>query len=79
MSLAVSGSCPLPLVAVGKAVRLEHVTGGASLQGQLAALGFVSGAEVKIVNRNLSGPLIVVLKTGKLVLGQSMAQHIWVR
>jgi ferrous iron transport protein A len=62
----------------GKTVRLRQVTGDSETQARLAALGLIPGAELQLVSENSWGPLIVAIKSGRLMLGREMARHVWV-
>jgi len=70
-----------PLTAAGgsQIFKLDRISGGTEIQARLAALGFVPGAEVELMNSHRAGSVVVGLKESRLVLGFGMAQHVWVR
>jgi ferrous iron transport protein A len=67
------------MVGSGEVFKLDSVRGGTDIQSRLAALGFVPGVEVKLMNSRIAGSVVVALKESRLVLGYGMAQHVWVR
>lgn len=62
----------------GDIVKLIKITAGAGLKARLAAMGILSGAELKVVNNGHPGPLLVKLRDCKMVLGRGMARKIFV-
>lgn len=68
---------PLAMANVDEAVRVARVRGDADLRQHLAELGFVEGAEVRVVSR-AAGDVIVTVKGARLALNRSMATHITV-
>ena len=68
-------SPPVPLSAVesGREVRLVTVRAGRGLAQRLADMGFVPGVELQVVSNTLAGPLVVLVKGSRLVLGRGMA------
>ncbi|WP_419549811.1 FeoA family protein [Paratractidigestivibacter faecalis] len=51
--------------------------GGAELRQHLAELGFVEGAEVKVISR-VNGDCIVSVKGARLALNRTMSSHVMV-
>ena len=72
-----SPQLPLAMAGTGETVRVACVRGGSDLQQHLAELGFVEGAEVRVVSR-AAGDVIVTVKGARLALNRSMASHITV-
>ena len=68
---------PLAMAGTDEVVRVARVRGDADLRQHLAELGFVDGAEVKVVSR-AAGDVIVIVKGARLALNRSMASHITV-
>ena len=68
---------PLAMAGTDEVVRVARVRGGSELRQHLAELGFVEGAEVRVVSR-AAGDVIVVVKGARLALNRSMASHITV-
>lgn len=75
-----SGNTPLPLsmVGSGRDVRLVAVLAGRGLAQRLADMGLVPGVELRVVNNAAAGPLVVLVKGSRLVLGRGMAHKILV-
>ncbi len=72
-----SPQLPLAMAGTGETVRVACVRGGSDLRQHLAELGFVEGAEVRVVSR-AAGDVIVTVKGARLALNRSMASHITV-
>ena len=68
---------PLAMAGADEVVRVARVRGDADLRQHLAELGFVDGAEVKVISR-AAGDVIVTVKGARLALNRSMASHITV-
>ena len=66
---------PLSLVHEGSTVTVSRVRGTIELRQHLAELGFVEGAEVKVVSR-VNGDVIVSVKGATFGIGRDMAKHI---
>ncbi len=72
----VSGSqLPLSFVGTGSVATVAKVRGKSELQHHLETLGFVEGAEVKVVSEQ-SGDLIVEVKGSHVALNRQVATHI---
>lgn len=68
-------SLPLSMVPTGKTVQVARVRGKESFTRHLANLGFVEGAEVRVVNQ-VNGDLIVNVKGSQLGLDRDTARRI---
>jgi Fe2+ transport system protein FeoA len=69
---------PLAVVEAGRKVHIVGLNAGQGLQGRLAAMGLVPGAQVEVVMNSTKGPFIVSVKGTRIMLGQGMAQKIMV-
>ncbi len=69
---------PLTLVQIGRRVRLVGVDAGPGLQGRLAAMGLVPGAELEVLRNCPHGPFLIAVKGSRLMLGRGMAQKLLV-
>lgn len=69
---------PLAMVVAGRKVRMVGVQAGRGLQGRLAAMGLVPGAEIEVVRGSARGPFVVSVKGCRLMLGRGMAHRILV-
>ncbi|WP_051353756.1 FeoA family protein [Atopobium fossor] len=76
-SASIAPQMPLSLVHDGEAVHIARVKGGQSIRQHLSELGFVEGAEVKIVSR-VNGDVVVGVKGSTFGLDRKMASHIYV-
>jgi ferrous iron transport protein A len=65
-------------VKTGRRVRFVAVDGGHALQGRLAALGLVPGAEIQVVQNEGRGPVILSVGSSRMALGRGMADKILV-
>jgi ferrous iron transport protein A len=69
---------PLTVVEAGKRVHVVGVNAGEGLQGRLAAMGLVPGAEIDVIMNSSHGPFIVAVKGSRIILGHGMARKIMV-
>lgn len=69
---------PLAMVANGEEVRLVAINGGQRLRKRLADLGLNIGMTVRIMQRDVHGPLILAVKDSRLAVGRGMAHKIMV-
>ena len=74
----VSQGMPLAMVRPGESVAVIGVRAGWGLQGRLADMGLLPGVQIRVINNQMPGPLIIDLKGSRLVLGHGMAQKIMV-
>ena len=68
---------PLAMVGPDETARVARVRGDADLRQRLAEVGFVEGAEVKVVSR-AAGDVIVAVKGARMALNRAMASRITV-
>ena len=73
-----SPSMPLAMVGVGRNVRLVALRAGRGLSQRLADRGFVPGVELQVVSNRGAGPLVVLVKGSRLMLGRGVAQKVLV-
>lgn len=73
--MASSAQLPLAMAGTDDTIRVACVRGDAALRQHLAELGFVEGAEVRVISR-AAGDVIVAVKGARLALNRSMASHI---
>ena len=66
---------PLSFLKEGEAARVVKVRGKGDLQHHLENLGFVEGAEGKVVS-GVAGDLIVSVKGAQVAIGRQAAAHI---
>jgi len=69
---------PLSMVGMGEKVRLVQVKAGHGLRARLAAMGLIPGERLEVVRNSLRGPLIIVVKGSRVMLGRGMTHRIMV-
>lgn len=72
-----AGQLPLGMVGEDEVAHVAKIRGGAELRQHLAELGFVEGAEVKVISR-VNGDCIVNVKGARLALNRTMSSHVMV-
>lgn len=68
---------PLGMANVGDVTIIKRITGRDEVRQHLAELGFVVGAEIKVVS-DLGGNLILNVKESRVALDKTMAMRIMV-
>ena len=68
---------PLLLAPAGEANIIRRVGGKSEVKSHLETMGFVSGAEVTVINE-VAGNLIVNIKETRIAISKEMAQKIMV-
>lgn len=58
---------------------ITNLAGGHGMLSRMATLGFTPGAEVTMIQNLGRGPLIVIVRGGRVALGRGEASKIWVR
>lgn len=66
---------PLSFVGAGSVATIAKVRGKSELQRHLETLGFVEGAQVKVVSEQ-AGDVIVEIKGSQIALNRQVATHI---
>lgn len=80
MSEALPGqAASLSQVPAGSRVHLASIDAGLGLRSRLAALGLVTGAELRVIANSLWGPFIVAVRESRIILGRGMAEKIKVK
>ena len=70
-------STPLATAPKRSTYKVDRVSGPE--QRRLCEMGFVEGAEIEVVNRNVGGMLVVKVGGSRLALARGMADYVWVR
>lgn len=68
---------PLALATPGERLRVERLTGGTGLAGQMQDLGLGLGAEVEVISAG-GGSMVVAVKGCRVALGRGAAQKVLV-
>lgn len=74
-----SGVIPLSSMHSGERGEVVALNGGRALLGRMTALGFTPGAEVAVIQNFGHGPLIVLVRDGRVALGRGEAGKVCVR
>lgn len=69
---------PLTNVKLGQKVRLKSIGAGRALRSRLSAMGIVPGVELVVVNTTFAGPMVVMVKDSKVILGRGIAMKMMV-
>jgi ferrous iron transport protein A len=72
-------ACPLDRVSSRESGCIVSLNGGRGFVSRLAALGFVPGAHISMVQNYGRGPLIVLIQQARVALGRGEAARIIVR
>lgn len=70
---------PLSEVSAGQEAMLTSVDGGHRLLHRLAEMGLRPGARFRVLSKGSPGPFIIMVMGTRMVLGQGMADRIFVR
>ncbi len=69
---------PLSMASPGETVQVVEVEAGRGLNRRLTDMGLVPGTEVRVVNSQGAGAVVVEVKGTRLALGHGMAHRILV-
>ncbi|TET88551.1 MAG: ferrous iron transport protein A [Dehalococcoidia bacterium] len=69
---------PLAMASPGEVVQVVAVRAGWGLQRRLADMGLLPGVNIRVINSQMPGPVIIDLRGSRLVLGHGVAQKILV-
>ncbi len=69
---------PLAMAREGETVRVVRVSGGLEQRRHLENLGFVEGAEVKVVTQSGNSGTIVNVKGAQLGVDHTICMHVYV-
>jgi len=69
---------PLALVSPGDEVTVVNVRAGFGLSRRLADMGLTPGTQIRVVNSQMHGPVLIEFRGSKLALGRGIAQKIMV-
>lgn len=70
---------PLAMVAPGELVTVTEVRGGWGLQRRLADMGLIPGVQIRVMNSQAPGPVLINLRGSRVALGRGIAQKIAVK
>lgn len=69
---------PLAMISAGEVVRVIDIRAGRGLIKRLTDMGLTPGVNIKIINSQRPGPVVIELRGSRLVLGHGVAQKIMV-
>ena len=69
---------PLAMARPGEVVTVVDVRAGRGLTRRLAEMGLLPGTQIRVINSQMPGPLIIDLRGSRLALGRGVAQKIMV-
>ena len=72
-------SIPLAMATPGKLVTVTGVRAGWGLQRRLADMGLTPGVQIKVMNGQMTGPVLIDLRGARIALGRGIAQKILVK
>ena len=70
---------PLAMARPGKLVTVVGVRAGRGLQRKLADMGLTPGVQIKVINSDMSGPVLIDLRGTRVAMGRGIALKIAVR
>lgn len=70
---------PLAMARPGEVVTVIGVRAGRGLQRRLADMGLTPGVQIRVVNSQMPGPVLIDLRGTRLALGRGIAQKITVK
>jgi len=71
--------CPLAALSAQDSGTIVSLQGGRGFVSRLAALGFIPGARLTVVQNYGHGPLIVLIRQTRVALGRNEANRILVQ
>jgi len=70
---------PLAMVGPGELVTVSEVRAGWGLQRRLADMGLTPGVQIRVINSQTTGPVLIDLRGSRVALGRGIAQKIAVK
>jgi ferrous iron transport protein A len=74
----VNHEIPLAIARAGEPVTVTGIKAGYGLQKRLADMGLTPGVQIKVMNRQMTGPLLIDLRGSRVALGRGIALKIYV-
>ena len=75
----ISGSMPLAMADPGRVLTVTGINAGRGLQRRLADMGLTPGVQIRVMNGQCAGPVLIDLRGSRLGLGRGVAQKILVK
>jgi ferrous iron transport protein A len=70
---------PLAMVQSGELVTVTEVRAGRGLQRRLADMGLTPGVQIRVINNEMSGPVLIDLRGVRVALGRGIVLKIVVK
>ena len=70
---------PLAMVRPGELVTVTGVRAGWGLQRKLADMGLTPSIQIRVINSQMPGPVLIDLRGSRVALGRGVAQKVMVR
>jgi len=67
---------PLAMARPGELVTVTGVRAGGGLQRRLADMGLTPGVQIRVINSQMPGPVLIDLRGSRVALGRGIAQKI---
>jgi len=74
-----NGSMPLVMASPGKLLTVIGINAGWGLQRRLTDMGLTPGVQIRVMNGQCAGPVLIDLRGSRLGLGRGVAQKIMVK
>ena len=74
-----SGGMPLVMASPGKLLTVIGINAGWGLQRRLTDMGLTPGVQIRVMNGQYAGPVLIDLRGSRLGLGRGVAQKILVK
>ncbi|MGC9778165.1 MAG: ferrous iron transport protein A [Candidatus Heimdallarchaeota archaeon] len=71
-------SKPLLTLQIGRKGIVGKIVGGRTACKRLNELGLIPGVEVEMINKIVSGPVMIKVKGSKLALGRGLASKVYI-
>lgn len=69
---------PLAMASPGRVVQLVDIRAGRGLTRRLADMGLTPGVNIRVINSQMPGPVVIDFRGSRLVLGHGVAHKIFV-
>ena len=69
---------PLAMARPGELLRVIGVRAGWGLQRRLADMGLTPGVEIRVINSQMPGPVLIDVRGSRVALGRGVAQKVMV-
>jgi len=73
------GGMPLVMASPGKLLTVIGINAGWGLQRRLTDMGLTPGVQIRVMNGQYAGPVLIELRGSRLGLGRGVAQKILVK